>query len=145
MSTAVNFRSLFSDNVIKAQKRFQDLSTRANAVYESSLERRKELADNLSFAVILDRLRSDRDTLADLTQRVIALEERITEVASRQAKTHASSKKKRAVTTKAKTLTSKSKATSTKRKTASAAKKSAPVSKPSVPSKTKNTPVQPGA
>ena len=145
MSTEVNFRALFSDNVLKAQKRFQDLSTRANAVLESSLERRRELAENLSFAVVLDRLRSDRDQLADLTQRVIALEERITEVASRQAKTQTSSKKKRAATTKAKTATRKSKAVSMKQETASAAKKSVPVSKPSVQAKSKTTPVQQGA
>lgn len=144
MSTEVNFRALFSDNVLKAQKRFQDLSTRANAVFESSLERRKELAENLSFAIVLDRLRSDRNQLADLTHRVIALEERIAEVASRQAKTRTSSKKKRAATTKAKTATSKSKATSTKQKTVSAAKKSAPVSQPSVQKKSMATPVQQG-
>ena len=85
MNAEVNFRTRLNDNVDKAQKRLNEFSTRANAILETSNERRKELAQQLSIAAIFERLSINQDGLAALIERVEALETQVAALAKKEA------------------------------------------------------------
>ena len=85
MTAEVTFRTRLNDNVDKAQKHLNELITRANGILETSNERRKELAQQLSIAAIFERLSVNQDGLAALIERVEALETQVATLAKKEA------------------------------------------------------------